>query len=51
MKKTMYLLTALALGCCMQPAWGQKKAYTVDTKTVYQEIDNFSASDLSLIHI
>lgn len=45
MKKTMYLLTALALGCCMQPAWGQKKAYTVDTKTVYQEIDNFSASD------
>ena len=46
MKKTSFLIAVLALSISPQPLAAQsKRVFTVDKQTVYQEIDNFSASD------
>ena len=46
MRKTTFLIAALILSISIQPLAAQdKKIFTIDKQNVYQEIDNFSASD------
>ena len=46
MKKISILIAALTLSISLKPLAAQnKKVFIIDKQTVYQEIDNFSASD------
>ena len=46
MRKISILIAALTLSISLKPLAAQnKKVFIIDKQTVYQEIDNFSASD------